>query len=104
MAEERESITLYIAQQPLRLFIPAGQEALYRRAESRVQEHMRQLAEKQNINDKLAQLSYAAVGFAINEIVLTDRQKFVNTDLKNNLRKIQKVIQLVLNDSNEMND
>ena len=101
MAEERKSITLYIAQQPFKLSIPVHEEELYRRAENRIQDYTRQLAEKSNISDKFLQLGYAAINFALNEIYLTDKQKFVDSDLKNNLRKIKEVIQLVLNDSNE---
>jgi len=100
MAEERKSITLYIAQQPFKLSVHASQEELYHRAESRIQDYMRQLAEK-NVSDRFVQLGYAAINFALNEIYLTDKQKFVDTDLKTNLRKIQEVIQLVLNDTNE---
>jgi len=100
MAEERKSITLYIAQQPFKLSVPAAEEALYRRAESRIQDYMRQLAEK-NISDRFVQLGYAAVNFALNEICLTDRQKYVDSDLKTNLRKIQEIIQLVLNDTDD---
>ena len=98
MAEERKSITLYISQQPFKLSIPVSEEEAYHRAESRIQEYTRQLAEKNNINDRFVQLGYAAINFALNEIYLTDKQKFVDSDLKNNLRKIQEVIRLVLND------
>jgi cell division protein ZapA (FtsZ GTPase activity inhibitor) len=101
MAEERKSITLYIAQQPFKLSVPASQEEMYHRAESRIQEYMRQFAEKTNISDRFAQLGYAAINSAVKEVSLTDRQKFVDSDLKNNLRKIQEVIQSVLNDANE---
>jgi cell division protein ZapA (FtsZ GTPase activity inhibitor) len=101
MAEERKSITLYIAQQPFKLSVPASQEEMYRRAESRIQEYTRQLVEKNNIGDKFVQLGYAAINFALNEIYLTDKQKFVDSDLKTNLRKIQEVIQMVLNDAEE---
>ena len=100
MAEERKSITLYIAQQPFKLVVPANDEALYRRAESRVQDYMRQLAER-NISDRFVQLGYAAISSALNEICLADKQKFVDSDLKNHLRKIQEVIELVLNDTDE---
>jgi metal-dependent hydrolase (beta-lactamase superfamily II) len=100
MAEERKSITLYIAQQPFKLSVAANQEELYHRAESRIQEYIQQLAGKNNISDRLVQLGYAAINFALNEIYVTDKQKFIDSDLKNNLRKIQEDIQLVLNDSN----
>jgi hypothetical protein len=101
MAEERKSITLYIAQQPFKLSVLASEEELYHRAESRIQEYMRRLAEKNNISDRFVQLGYAAINFALNETYLTDKQKFVDSDLKNNLRKIQEVIQLVLKDTND---
>ena len=100
MAEERKSITLYIAQQPFKLSVPANQEELYRRAENRIQEYIHQLAEKNNISDKFVQLGYAAINFALNEIYLTDKQKFVDSDLKTSLRKIQEIVQLALNDAN----
>ncbi|MDR1878546.1 MAG: cell division protein ZapA [Bacteroidales bacterium] len=101
MAEERKSITLYVAQQPFKLSILPSQEELYHRVEKRIQDYTRDLAEKNNITDKVMQLGYAAINFALNEIYLTDKQKFVDTDLKNNLRKIQEVINLTLNDSKE---
>ena len=101
MAEERKSITLYIGQQPFKLSVSAADEELYHRAEGRIQEYMRRLAEKNNINDRFVQLGYAAVHFALNEIILTDKQKFVDSDLKNNLRKIKEVIDLVLNDTQD---
>lgn len=101
MDEERKSITLYIAQQPFKLSVPASQEEMYHRAESRIQEYMQQLAEKNSISDRFTQLGYAAINSALKEIYLTDKQKFVDSDLKNNLRKIQEVIQLVLKDTNE---
>jgi len=101
MAEERKSITLYIGQQPFKLSVSAADEELYHRAEGRIQEYMRKLAENKGISDKFVQLGYAAVHFATHEISLTDKQKFVDTDLKNNLRKIKEVIDLVLNDTQE---
>ena len=101
MAEERKSITLYVAQQPFKLAVSANQEELYHRAESRIREYIQQLAEKNNISDRFVQLGYATIYFALNEIQLTDKQKFVDSDLKNNLRKIQEVIQLVLDDTQE---
>jgi len=100
MAEEKKSITLYVAQQPFKLSVLAGQEELYRKAERRIQDYTRNLAEKNNIHDKLIQIGYAAINFALNEIVLTEKQKFVDTDLKNNLKKMQTIIDEVLNESN----
>ncbi|MDR0604207.1 MAG: hypothetical protein LBG80_07910 [Bacteroidales bacterium] len=101
MAEERKSITLYVAQQPFKLSILASQEEMYHKAEKRIQEYTRNLAEKNNITDRFVQLGYAVINFALNEIYLTEKQKFVDTDLKNNLRKIQEVINLVLNEPNQ---
>jgi len=101
MAEERKSITLYIGQQPFRLVVPANEEALYRRAESRIQKSMQYMAEKNKITDRFTQLGFAAINSALNEICLTEKQAFIDSDLENNLRKIQEEIQLVLNNSNE---
>jgi cell division protein ZapA (FtsZ GTPase activity inhibitor) len=101
MAEERKSITLYVAQQPFRLSILASQEEMYHKAEKKIQEYTRNLAEKNNITDIFVQLGYATINFALNEIYLTEKQKFVNTELKNKLRKIQEVINLVLDESNQ---
>ena len=101
MAEERKSITLYVAQQQFKVSILPSQEEMYHKAEKRIQEYTRNLAEKSNITDRFMQLGYAVINFALNEIYLTDKQKFVDSDLKTNLRKIQEVIDLVLNNSNE---
>jgi len=100
MADEKKSITLYVAQQPFKLSVLSSQEELYRRAEKRIQEFTHNLAEKNKINDKFTQLGYAAISFALAEIVLAEKQKFVDTNLKNNLKKIQAIIQEVLNESN----
>ena len=100
MADEKKSITLYVAQQPFKLSVAAGQEELYRKAERRIQDYTRNLAEKNNIHDKLIQIGYAAINFALNEIVLIEKQKFVDTDLKNNFKKMQTIIDEVLKESN----
>ena len=100
MADERKSIKLYVAQQPFKLSVLTSQEELYHKAEKKIQESIRNLAEKNKINDKFTQLGYAAISFALAEIVLTEKQKFVDTDLKNNLREIKKIIQEVLNEPN----
>jgi hypothetical protein len=100
MAEERKSITLYVAQQPFKLSILASQEEMYHKAEKRIQEYTRNLAEKNNITDRFVQIGYAVINFALNEIYLTEKQKFVDTDLKDNLRKIKEAIDLVLEESN----
>jgi hypothetical protein len=101
MAEERKSITLYVAQQPFKLSILASQEEMYHKAEKRIQEYTCNLAEKNNITDRFVQLGYAVINFALNEIYLTEKQKFVDTELKNNLRKIQEIINLVLDEPNQ---
>jgi len=101
MAEERKSITLYIGQQPFKLSVSADDEELYHRAENKIQDYMRRLAEKSNINDRFILLGYAAVHFAVNTVNLTDKQKFIDSDLKNNLRKIQEVIDLVLQETQD---
>ncbi|MDR0367972.1 MAG: cell division protein ZapA [Bacteroidales bacterium] len=100
MADEKKSITLYVAQQPFRLSISAGEEELYHKAEKRIRDYTQTLAEKNNIHDKFTQLGYAVINFALNETVLAEKQKFVDTDLKNNLKKIQEVIKEVLNKTN----
>jgi len=101
MAEERKSITLYVAQQPFRLSILPSQEDIYHKADKRIQEYTRNLAEKNKITDRVTQLGYAVINFAVNEIYLTEKQKFVDTDLKNSLKKIQEIVNSVLNESNQ---
>jgi len=102
MAEERKSITLHIGQQPFKLVVPSNEEGLYRQAESRIQKYMQYMAENNRIADRFTQLGFAAINSALNEICFENRQAFVDSDLKNNLRKIQEDIQLVLKDSNEI--
>jgi len=101
MAEDRKSITLYVAQQPFKLSILPSQEEIYHKAEKRIQEYTRNLAEKSNITDRFVQLGYAVINFALNEIYLTEKQKFVDTDLKNTLKKIQEIVNLVLDEPNQ---
>jgi len=98
MAEERKSITLYVAQQPFKLSILPSQEEMYHRAEKKIQDYTRNLAEKSNITDRFTQLGYAAINFALNEIFLTEKQNFIDTDLKNSLKKIQKIVNSALNE------
>ena len=98
MAEERKSITLYVAQQPFKLSILSSQEEMYHKAEKRIQDYSRSLAEKSNITDRVTQLGYAAINFALNEVFLTEKQKFVDTDLKDSLKKIQKIVNSALNE------
>jgi hypothetical protein len=99
MAEERKSITLYVAQQPFKLSILSSQEEMYHKAEKRIQEYARNLAEKNNITDRFTQLGYAVINFALNEVYLTEKQKFVDTDLKNSLKKIQEIVNSALNET-----
>jgi len=101
MAEERKSITLYVAQQAFKLSILPSQEEMYRKAERRIQDYTRNLAEKSSITDRSAQLGYAAINFALNEIYLTEKQKFIDTDLKNSLKKIQKIVDSALNEPSQ---
>ena len=101
MAEERKSITLYVAQQPFKLSILSSQEEMYHKAEKRIQEYARNLAEKNNITDRFMQLGYAVINFALNEVYLTEKQKFIDTDLKNSLKKIQEIVNLALNEPNQ---
>lgn len=103
MAEEKKSITLYVAQQPFKLTILPSQEEMYRKAEKRIQDYTRNLAEKNNITDRFMQLGYAVINFALKEAYLADKQKFVDTDLKSRLEKIQEIINLVLEENKPMN-
>ena len=96
MEEERKSITLYIAQQPFKLSVAAGQEELYRKAEEKIAQYIKSLATKQ-INDRFTQIGYALINFTIRETYLIEKQKFIDTDLKNNLKNLQNVLQDVLN-------
>jgi hypothetical protein len=100
MAEEKKSITLYVAQQPFKLSIMPSQEETYRKAEKRIQDYTRNLAEKNNISDRFVQLGYAAISFALNEIYLSEKQKFIDTDLNNNLKKIQEIVDSILKEPN----
>ena len=101
MAEEKKSITLYVAQQPLKLTILPSQEEMYHEAEKKIQDYIRNLAEKNNITDRFMQLGYAVINFALKEVYLTEKQKFVDTDLKNKLKQIQEIINLVLDETNQ---
>ncbi|MDD2622775.1 MAG: hypothetical protein WC142_06330 [Bacteroidales bacterium] len=96
MEEERKSITLYIAQQPFKLSVTSGQEELYRKAEEKIAQYIKTLASKQ-ITDRFTQIGYALINFTIKETYLSEKQKFIDTDLKHNLRNLQNVLQDVLN-------
>ncbi|MBO4739781.1 MAG: cell division protein ZapA [Bacteroidales bacterium] len=92
MSEEKKSITLHIAQQAFKMNIPVEHEEMYRTAERRIHQYMRTLSEKTNITDNFTLLGYAAINFALNEVNLMGKQKFVDNDLKDCLKKIQEVV------------
>jgi predicted ATPase len=103
MAEEKKSksITLHVAQRPFKLLIPESQEELYRKAEKRIQSFVQYIAEEHHISDSFAQLGYAVINFAVNEVDLAEKQQFVDKELKHNLRKIQEIVNLVLEDKKQ---
>ncbi len=96
MQNEKKSITLYIGQQPFRLSVNASQEELYRKAERRINSYMQQLAEKNRVSDRMLQMGYALINFAIKETYLTDRQQFVDTKMKDNLKSLQELLRKTL--------
>jgi len=97
MEEERKSITLYIAQQPFKLSVTSEQEELYRKAEEKISVYIKSLASKQ-ITDRFTQMGYALINFAIKETYLTEKQHYIDTDLKKNLKNLQSVLQNVLSE------
>ncbi len=98
MQDEKKTITLYVAQQPFKLSVNVSQEELYRKAEQRINVYIRQLAERNHITDRMVQMGYALINFAIKETYLTDKQNYVDTKLKDNLKDLQNVLQNVLNE------
>ena len=94
MQDEKKPITLYVAQQPFKLSVNVSQEELYRKAEQRINVYIRQLAERNHITDRMVQMGYALINFAIKETYLTDKQNYVDTNLKD----LQNVLQNVLNE------
>ena len=98
MEEERKSITLYIAQQPFKLSVTSGQEELYRKAEEKIAQYIKTLASKQ-ITDRFTQIGYALINFTIKETYLSEKQKFIDTDLKNNLNSSVSLISCQMNSS-----
>lgn len=96
MQNEKKSITLYIGQQPFKLSVNASQEELYRKAEHRINSYMQQLAEKNRISDRMMQMGYALINFAIKETYLAERQQYVDTRLKDNLKTLQEVLRKTL--------
>lgn len=97
MEEERKSITLYIAQQPFKLSVTAEQEELYRKAEEKISQYIKSLASKQ-ITDRFTQMGYALINFAIKETYLTEKQHYIDTELKQNLKNLQTVLHDVLSE------
>ena len=101
MQDEKKTITLYIAQQPYKLSVAVSQEELYRKAEQRINAYLRQLSEKSHVSDRLTQMGYALINFAIKETYLTDKQHYVDTKLKENLKNLQNVLHAVLKGMDE---
>lgn len=101
MQDGKKTITLYIAQQPYKLSVAASQEELYRKAEQRINSYIRQLSEKSHVSDRMTQMGYALINFAIKETYLTDKQHYVDTKLKENLKNLQNVLQAVLKGMDE---
>ena len=95
MGKERKSITLYIAQQPFKLSILPEQEELYRKAENKISQYIKSLSAKQ-ITEKFTIMGYALINFAIKETYLTEKQHYIDNDLKNNLKNLHNVLQNVL--------
>lgn len=96
MQDEKKSIALYIGQQQFKLSVNASQEELYRKAEKRINAYMQQLAEKSHISDRTIQMGFALINFAIKETYLVDRQRYVDTKLKDNLKALQEMLQKTL--------
>lgn len=96
MQDEKKSIALYIGQQQFKLSVNASQEELYRKAEKRINAYMQQLAEKSHISDRTVQMGFALINFAIKETYLVDRQRYVDTKLKDNLKALQEMLQKTL--------
>ena len=96
MQNEKKSITLYIGQNPFKLSVNPSQEELYRKAERRINAYMQQLADKNNISDRMLQMGYALINFAIKETYYVDRQQYVETKLKDNLKTLQDVLRRTL--------
>ena len=92
MQDEKKSISLYIGQQQFKLSVNASQEELYRKAEKRINAYLQQLAERNHITDSRIQMGYALINFAIKETYLADRQQYVDTKLKDNLKALQQML------------
>lgn len=96
MQDEKKSISLYIGQQQFKLSVNASQEELYRKAEKRINAYLQQLAERNHITDPKIQMGYALINFAIKETYLADRQQYVDTKLKDNLKALQEMLRKTL--------
>lgn len=92
MQDEKKSISLYIGQQQFKLSVNASQEELYRKAEKRINAYLQQLADRNHISDSRIQMGYALINFAIKETYLADRQQYVDTKLKDNLKALQQML------------
>lgn len=92
MQDEKKSISLYIGQQQFKLSVNASQEELYRKAEKRINAYLQQLADRNHITDSRIQMGYALINFAIKETYLADRQQYVDTKLKDNLKALQQML------------
>ncbi len=91
MSEDKKLITLYVAQQAFRLTIPAEQESLYREAERNINTYIHTLSGRVGSTDKFTLMGYAVINFAMKNLLLTEKQKFVDTDLIEVLKKIQTI-------------
>ena len=96
MQDEKKSSALYLGQQQFKLSVNASQEELYRKAEKRINAYMQQLAEKSHISDRTVQMGFALINFAIKETYLVDRQRYVDTKLKDNLKALQEILRKTL--------
>lgn len=96
MQDEKKSISLYIGQQQFKLSVNASQEELYRKAEKRINAYLQQLADRNHISDPRIQMGYALINFAIKETYLADRQQYVDTKLKDNLKSLQEMLRKTL--------
>ncbi|NLJ81714.1 MAG: cell division protein ZapA [Bacteroidales bacterium] len=97
MEDKRKSITIYIAQQPFKLLVTDEQEELYRKAEDKISQYIKSLASKQ-ITDRFTQMGYALINFAIKETYLTEKQHYIDTDLKKSLKNLQSVLLNVISE------
>ena len=57
---------------------------------------MRQLAEKNRISDRMLQMGFALINFAVKDTYKEERQQYVDTKLKDNLKTLQEVLRRTL--------